>query len=89
MGLSVSKILEREDSVREKELTEAHPRATIGRFIRFDPNDVLAPTVAPLCQDFPAALQPFSRSTADPQENEARVSSKRRDRQLLKMRPGE
>lgn len=71
------------------ELSNTYTRASVRGSVGFDPDDVLASAVAPLCKDFSATFESFARATANPEEDEAGVRREGGDWELLEVLPGE
>lgn len=68
---------------------KTHARAAIGVDVGFDPDDVLAASVAPFCEDFATPLKALAGAAADPHEDKGWVRSKSGDGKFQEFVPAE
>lgn len=68
---------------------KTHARAVIGVDVGLDPDDVLASSVAPFCEDFATPLEALACAAANPHENERRIRGERGYWKFLELVPAE
>lgn len=66
---------------------KTHARAAIGVDVGFDPDDVLASSVAPFREDFATPLEAFACAAADPHEDEGWICGERGYWKFLELVP--
>lgn len=66
-----------------------HARAAIGVDVGLYPDDVLASSVAPFCEDFATPLEALACAASDPHEDKGRICGEGGDREFLELGPAE
>lgn len=69
--------------------SETYAWPSIRGVICLDPDDILAPPVSPLCENFAPTFEAFTCTAADPEEDKARVCREGRNGKILQVLPGE